>query len=151
MYFFEKMSPGERPLCTWFGDIRLIGMYFLVDSSNIYSVRLALWLTINDNITIELLLLVKLTCILLCTLPNITEIYFLVRIVGITPNPLSFSIRITAVVMCPNIGMLGRGNTTLNPGFALNPTLGLASSPKVFFSNASYAVIIFTTKVLKRK
>ena len=26
----EKMSPGERSLCTWFGDIRLIGMYFLV-------------------------------------------------------------------------------------------------------------------------
>ena len=36
VHFFEKMSPGERPLWTWFGDIRLIGMYFLVDSIHMY-------------------------------------------------------------------------------------------------------------------
>ena len=32
--FFKKMNPGERSLCAWFGDIRLIGMYFLEDSSH---------------------------------------------------------------------------------------------------------------------
>ena len=37
MIFFEKMSPREPPLCTLFGDIRLIGMYFLGDSSHMLS------------------------------------------------------------------------------------------------------------------
>ena len=32
--FCEKMSPGECLLWTWFGNIRLMGMYFLVDSSH---------------------------------------------------------------------------------------------------------------------
>ena len=36
MDFFEKMCPGDPPVWTWFGDIWLIGMYFLVDSSHIY-------------------------------------------------------------------------------------------------------------------
>ena len=32
----EKMTPGEAPLWTRFGDIRQIGMYFLGDSSHIW-------------------------------------------------------------------------------------------------------------------
>ena len=31
---FFSMSPGEPPLWTWFSDIRLIGMYVVVDSSH---------------------------------------------------------------------------------------------------------------------
>ena len=34
--FDEKMSPGEASLWIWFGDIRLIGMHFLGDSSHMY-------------------------------------------------------------------------------------------------------------------
>ena len=39
VHLLEKMSPGERPLCSWFGDNRLIGMYFLVDSRHMCDTR----------------------------------------------------------------------------------------------------------------
>ena len=34
--FREKLRPGEALEWAWFGDIRLIGMYFLGDSSHMY-------------------------------------------------------------------------------------------------------------------
>ena len=34
MQFHEKLRPGEALERAWFGDIRLIGMYFLGDSSH---------------------------------------------------------------------------------------------------------------------
>ena len=36
--FHEKLKPGEALESAWFGDIRLIGMYFLGDSSHMYIV-----------------------------------------------------------------------------------------------------------------
>ena len=37
MQFREKLRPGEALERAWFGDIRLIGMYFLGDSSHMGS------------------------------------------------------------------------------------------------------------------
>ena len=38
--FREKLRPGEALEWAWFGDIRLIGMYFLGDSSHMSIERL---------------------------------------------------------------------------------------------------------------
>ena len=91
------------------------------------------------------------TFILVCTLSDITEVCFIVRIMAVAPYPLCCSIRVAAIVMWPYPGMVVAFNTTLYPGLAPHPTLCMLSSSEVFGTTTNYTVKILPTKVLERK